>query len=142
MQSILTIVHLFLALGIVGLVLIQHGKGADAGAAFGSGASATVFGAQGSGNFLSRATAIFATLFFVTSIALAYFSSQVKAPTGLMDRVELPQPAAVDNTESNANDGISVPAPVPFMDDEDAVLDSVPAPELIEEPVAQDDDAP
>ncbi len=69
METILTVLHLFLAIGLVGLVLIQHGKGADAGAAFGSGASATVFGSQGSANFLSRATAIFAALFFATSLA-------------------------------------------------------------------------
>ncbi len=74
MQIILTVVHLFLALGIIGLVLMQHGKGADAGAAFGSGASGTVFGAQGASNFLSRTTAILAALFFVTSIALGYFA--------------------------------------------------------------------
>mgnify|MGYP003572980289 CR=1 FL=1 len=71
MQTILTILHLFLALGLIGMVLMQHGKGADAGAAFGSGASGTVFGAQGAANFLSRSTAVLATLFFVTSLALA-----------------------------------------------------------------------
>src|SRR5690349_6527624 len=69
------IAHLFLAVGIIGLVLIQRGKGADAGAGFGSGASGTVFGARGSANFLSRTTAIFAGLFFVTSLTLAYFSN-------------------------------------------------------------------
>lgn len=88
MQIILNVLHLFLALGLVGLVLIQHGKGADAGAAFGSGASATVFGARGSGNFLSRTTAILAALFFLTSMALAYFASQVDEPEGLMEDVE------------------------------------------------------
>jgi preprotein translocase subunit SecG len=85
MQTILTVVHLFLALGLIGLVLIQHGKGADMGAAFGSGASATVFGARGSGNFLSRTTGILAALFFVTSMVLAYYASQVGEPVGLMD---------------------------------------------------------
>lgn len=90
MQTILNVLHLFLAIGLVGLVLIQHGKGADAGAAFGSGASATVFGARGSGNFLSRATAVLATLFFLTSMALAYFASQVGEPEGLMEGVEMP----------------------------------------------------
>jgi preprotein translocase subunit SecG len=69
------IVHLFLAVGIIGLVLIQRGKGADAGAGFGSGASGTVFGARGSASFLSRTTAIFAGLFFITSLTLAYFSN-------------------------------------------------------------------
>ena len=88
MQTILTVLHLFLALGLIGLVLIQHGKGADAGAAFGSGASSTVFGASGSGSFLSRATGIIAALFFLTSMTLAYFASQVGGPGGLMSDVE------------------------------------------------------
>ncbi len=85
MQTILTLLHLLLAIGLIGLVLIQHGKGADAGAAFGSGASATVFGSRGSGNFLSRSTAIFAAAFFLTSIALAYYATRVGEPAGLMD---------------------------------------------------------
>lgn len=95
MQTILTVSHLFLALGLVGLVLIQHGKGADMGAAFGSGASSTVFGSRGSGNFLSRATAALATLFFVTSMALAYFAAQVGEPAGLMDGVDQAPSASV-----------------------------------------------
>lgn len=88
MQTILTVLQVFLAFGLIGLVLIQHGKGADAGAAFGSGASSTVFGSQGSGSFLSRATAILAALFFLTSMALAYYAAQGGAPTGLMDAVD------------------------------------------------------
>jgi preprotein translocase subunit SecG len=99
MQIVLNVLHLFLAIGLVGLVLIQHGKGADAGAAFGSGASATVFGARGSGSFLSRTTAALATLFFLTSMALAYFASQVGEPEGLMEGVEVapaPAPAPVE----------------------------------------------
>lgn len=90
METVLIVVHLLLSLALIGLVLIQHGKGADAGAAFGSGASATVFGSQGSGNFLSRSTAILAALFFVTSLALAYFAMNTARDTGLMDRVEEP----------------------------------------------------
>ncbi len=92
MQSVLVIFHLFLALGVIGLVLMQHGKGADAGAAFGSGSSGTVFGAAGSANFLSRATAVLATLFFVTSLALAYFAMQSTDRPGLMDD----EPAAIE----------------------------------------------
>jgi preprotein translocase subunit SecG len=87
MQTILVVVHLFLAIGIVTLVLMQHGKGADAGAAFGSGASATVFGSRGSTSFLSRTTGILAALFFITSMALAYYASQSGKPQALMDRV-------------------------------------------------------
>jgi preprotein translocase subunit SecG len=90
MQTVLNVFHLFLAVGLVGLVLIQHGKGADAGAAFGSGASATVFGARGSASFLSRATAVLAALFFLTSMALAYFASQTGEPDGLMGGVKAP----------------------------------------------------
>jgi preprotein translocase subunit SecG len=94
MQTILVIVHLFLAMGLIGLILIQHGKGADAGAAFGSGASATVFGASGSANFLSRATGVLALLFFVTSLALAWFSMNTGTDEGLM--IESVVPAAVE----------------------------------------------
>ena len=77
LQTVLTVVHLLLALGLIGLVLLQHGKGADAGAAFGSGASATVFGSRGSANFLSRTTGVLAAAFFATSLALAYFAMNV-----------------------------------------------------------------
>ena len=111
MQTILTVVHLFLALGLIGLVLIQHGKGADMGAAFGSGASATVFGARGSGNFLSRTTGILAALFFVTSMVLAYYASQVGEPVGLMDRLDqVPVAPLVKPAEIPAVD--PVPGPV------------------------------
>lgn len=94
MQTILIVLHLLLALGIIGLVLIQHGKGADAGAAFGSGASATVFGSRGSANFLSRATAILAAVFFVTSLALAYFAMQQADRPGLMEGTAPPAETA------------------------------------------------
>jgi preprotein translocase subunit SecG len=86
MQSILVVVHLFVAVGLVGLVLIQHGKGADAGAAFGSGASGTVFGARGSGSFLTRATAILAVVFFLTSLTLAWYAMQTTDQPGLMEQ--------------------------------------------------------
>ncbi|MCA6064573.1 preprotein translocase subunit SecG [Thalassolituus marinus] len=76
MESIILIVHILLALGIIGFVMLQQGKGADAGASFGGGASQTVFGSSGSGNFLSRSTAILATVFFITSLALAVYASQ------------------------------------------------------------------
>ena len=94
MQTILTVFHLFLAIGLVGLVLMQHGRGADAGAAFGSGASATVFGARGASSFLSRATAVLAALFFLTSMAMAYFASLKDESKGLMEGVHAPAPAA------------------------------------------------
>ena len=75
MQSLALVIHVVLAVGVIGLVLIQHGKGADAGAAFGSGASATVFGARGSASFLTRATTILVALFFTTSILLFYLAA-------------------------------------------------------------------
>ena len=109
MQTILVVVHLFLALGLIGLVLMQHGKGADAGAAFGSGASGTVFGASGAANFLSRATAMLATLFFVTSLALAWYAMQVTDQPGLMEGVEATQPAP--DTGMPEIPGVSVTPP-------------------------------
>ena len=76
MQSAVLIGHTLVAVLIIVLVLLQRGKGADAGAAFGAGASGTVFGARGSSNFFSRATAVLATVFFASSLTLAYMSSQ------------------------------------------------------------------
>ena len=75
MELIVWILHVLVAATVVGLVLLQHGKGADMGAAFGSGSSGSLFGASGSANFLSRSTAVLATAFFVTSLGLTYFSS-------------------------------------------------------------------
>ena len=92
-QTLAVVLHVMLAASIIGLVLLQRGKGADAGAGFGAGASGTVFGARGSGSFLSRTTAILATLFFITSLGLAYLFSQKTAPTSVVDRVTTEQPA-------------------------------------------------
>ncbi len=87
---LLLTVHILAALGIIGLVLMQHGKGADMGAAFGSGASGSLFGASGSANFLSRTTAVLAAVFFVTSLTLAYVASSKPKTTGsvMQDAVE------------------------------------------------------
>ena len=86
--SVVLVVHLLAALGIIGLVLLQHGKGADMGAAFGSGASGSLFGATGSANFLSRTTAVLAAVFFATSLTLAYIASkQPKTLGGVMQNV-------------------------------------------------------
>jgi len=74
METLILVLHVLAALTIIGLVLLQHGKGADVGAAFGSGASGSVFGSTGSANFLSRATAVLAAVFFLTSMSLTYFS--------------------------------------------------------------------
>jgi len=91
-ETLLVVLHVLLAAGVIGLVLMQHGKGADAGAAFGSGASATVFGARGAASFLSRATSILATLFFLTSLALAYFAMRASERPGILGQVPAPAP--------------------------------------------------
>jgi preprotein translocase subunit SecG len=75
MEQLVTIIHILAAAGVIGLVLLQHGKGADMGAAFGSGASGSLFGVSGSSNFMSKATAICVAVFFATSLTLAYMAS-------------------------------------------------------------------
>ena len=90
MINILIAIHVLVAVSIVVLVLIQHGKGADAGAAFGGGgggASGSLFGSQGSANFLSRTTAVLATVFFLTSLSLTYLYSKSAKPTSVTDTV-------------------------------------------------------
>jgi preprotein translocase subunit SecG len=86
-NSLLSIAQVLLSITLIALVLMQHGKGADAGAAFGSGASASVFGARGSGNFLSKATGVIATLFFIVCLSLAYVSSNRNAPDSITQSV-------------------------------------------------------
>lgn len=96
MHSVLLVLHILVAISLVSLVLIQHGKGADAGAAFGSGASATVFGSRGSANFLTRASAILAATFFITSLSLAYFSVREPQRASVTQAVE-PRVVADEN---------------------------------------------
>jgi preprotein translocase subunit SecG len=86
-NSLLSVAQVLLSVSLIALVLMQHGKGADAGAAFGSGASASVFGARGSGNFLSKATGIVATLFFIVCLSLAYVSSNREVPSSVTESV-------------------------------------------------------
>ena len=93
-QTIVLVAHVGIALLIIGLVLLQRGKGADAGAGFGAGASGTVFGARGSATVFSRATGVLATLFFATSLALAYLATQQTAPSSLLEAVPGPQSVA------------------------------------------------
>ncbi len=85
--SILLVVQVLLSISLIVLILMQHGKGADAGAAFGSGASATVFGARGSGNFMTRATTVIAILFFLVCLSLAYVSSNRATPDSVTGSV-------------------------------------------------------
>ena len=100
-NSILLIAQVLLSISLIVLILMQHGKGADAGAAFGSGASATVFGARGSGNFMSRATTIIAILFFVVCMSLAYISSHRAAPDSVMGSVTAQESEVVPMQENN-----------------------------------------
>ena len=119
MQSIALVIHVILAVGVIGLVLLQHGKGADAGAAFGSGASATVFVAGGSASFLTKATTGLAAAFFVTSIFLFYLAahrdSTVRSVTdvpGLVDEAPVEQlpadlPGGVDDASAGTDGAAS-----------------------------------
>ena len=103
MQTIIIIVHVIVAIAIVGLVLLQQGKGADAGASFGAGASQTVFGASGSGNFLVRATTISAVIFFVTSLSLAIFAKN-QAGTGTTSGLPIVNEEILEEATSSQSD--------------------------------------
>jgi preprotein translocase subunit SecG len=89
MQTLVLVIHILAAAGIVVLVLLQHGKGADMGAAFGSGSAGSLFGSAGAANFLSRTTAVLAAVFFLTSMGLTYFSMPSKSG-GVMQQLEIP----------------------------------------------------
>ncbi|MBM2830410.1 MAG: protein translocase, SecG subunit [Gammaproteobacteria bacterium] len=108
-QTLLLVLQAIVAVCLIGFILIQHGKGADAGAAFGSGASSTVFGARGTGNFLSRTTAVLAILFLGNSLLLGYLATEaIKQQRSLMEKetgvvIEKPateEPAPVQNTQN------------------------------------------
>ena len=103
METLVWIIHLLVSAALIGLVLLQHGKGADMGAAFGSGASGSLFGASGSANFLSRATAVLAAVFFLTSLGLSYVSnSRPTRASSVMDSV--PAPSTAPTLPSSAPD--------------------------------------
>ncbi|MGQ0442025.1 MAG: preprotein translocase subunit SecG [Methylophilaceae bacterium] len=90
MENLVTVIHVLAAAGVIGLVLLQHGKGADMGAAFGSGASGSLFGVSGSSNFLSRATAVCVAIFFATSLTLAYMASNAANGGGSVIKATAP----------------------------------------------------
>ena len=114
MLTLMLVVQLLSALVMIGLVLIQHGKGADMGASFGSGASGSLFGATGSANFLSRSTAVCAGLFFCCTLALAHFSnadrSQPASGASVLDRAATPAGATSAPTQIPSG-GAAIPAP-------------------------------
>ena len=111
MFSLVLVIHIAAAFGIIGLVLLQHGKGADMGAAFGGGSSGSLFGATGSANFLSRTTAVLAVVFFLTSLTLAYLAAnKPKIAGGVMESAVQSAPAYQDaglpaNTKQNVGSG-------------------------------------
>jgi preprotein translocase subunit SecG len=111
LMNVILAVQMLAALGMIGLILIQHGKGADMGAAFGSGSAGSLFGATGGANFLSRTTAVLAAVFFVTTLALAYLGNARPSTTGSV----LEGPAA------------AVPASAPAVDASAPVAPAVPA---------------
>ena len=104
METLVWVVHVLTAIVLIGLVLMQHGKGADMGAAFGTGSAGSLFGSSGSANFLSRSTAVAATIFFVTSLSLTYLYAHTPQSSGVMDKIDtskivpqvVPAPAAPD----------------------------------------------
>lgn len=114
LYNVLLIVQILVALGIIGLVLIQHGKGADAGAAFGGGASGTVFGSRGSGNFLTKLTTGLAVLFFANSLMLAWLVAHPEGSANnsiIPTAVEAPAPGSANTTPVDVPGG-TAPAPV------------------------------
>jgi len=112
--NLVIVVQVLSAIAIVGLVLLQHGKGADMGAAFGSGASGSLFGASGSSNFLSKSTALAAAIFFASTLGLSVLASKGNAPAAsgasMMDNVKAPAPAPVGGAAAIPS---AAPAPAP-----------------------------
>jgi preprotein translocase subunit SecG len=107
-ENIVWVLHVITAVVLIGLVLIQHGKGADMGAAFGSGSAGSLFGSSGSANFLSRSTAVAATVFFITSLSLTYIYSRPVKEQSVLDKVDVqtlqheavPAPAETSDSKS------------------------------------------
>ncbi len=128
MLQVLIVFHVLLAIGIVVFVLLQQGKGADMGAAFGSGASGTVFGARGSASFLSRTTGILAALFFITSLSLAYFTDYHVEKKDIIEVLKSEEVPPIPEQQGAAK--VQVPAEAPLGD----VPVVVPIPPKQEEP--------
>ncbi len=121
LYSILVTIDVLLAIGIIGLVLIQQGKGADVGAAFGSGASGTVFGARGAASFLTHTTAILVALFFINSLALAYLASHRPVAESVIDTTQ--ESTVVVPSVENVSDG---EVQVPQVDIDETDLPDLP----------------
>ena len=140
MQTTILIVHTLIALGIIALVLLQRGKGAEAGAAFGAGASGTVFGSRGSTSFFSRTTAFLATAFFVTSLTLAYLSSQrTSEPESLLENVPAVEAERSLPEVGPTEDAISE---LPELDSAEAEVEDTDMPALDDAETPADEEAP
>jgi preprotein translocase subunit SecG len=127
LETLLLMLHILVAVAICGFVLLQHGKGADMGAAFGSGSSGSVFGASGSANFLSRSTAALATVFFLSSLALTWYGASKSVPKGAVQEGvmgSMPLPAKASDVPAVPQ---GLPGSVPAIDPLKAVQ-AVPAP--------------
>ena len=127
METLVLVLHVLAALAIIGLVLLQHGKGADMGAAFGGGASGSLFGSTGSANFLSRTTALLATIFFVTSLALTWFSAHRTEAKGVMATQPASQaPATAPPSTTAPSTTAPVPEPNKPASDADSKAKDIP----------------
>jgi preprotein translocase subunit SecG len=112
-ETLIWVVHVVTAAVLIGLVLMQHGKGADMGAAFGTGSAGSLFGSSGSANFLSRSTGVAAAIFFATSLTLTYLSGHHSQALGVMDKADLSkvaQPVSSEQQAPVAPDGMVAPA--------------------------------
>ncbi len=127
METLILVLHVLTGLSIIGLVLLQHGKGADMGAAFGGGASGSLFGATGSANFLSRITAGMATVFFITSLGLTWYSTHNTGDKGVMATQpasqQTPAPATTTTTTTTP---VPVPASEPPAADPNSKVKDIP----------------
>lgn len=129
METIVWSIHLLAALVVIVLVMLQHGKGADMGAAFGSGSAGSLFGASGSANFLSRTTALAATVFFITSLSLAYFSGDETESASVMKRFEVESAEVKDAEKTDAEkttDAIPSPSSEVPVNDTDSKVREIP----------------
>jgi len=136
MYQVIIVIHVLLGLGIIGLILMQQGKGADAGAAFGTGSAGSVFGAQGAASFLSRATAIMATLFFITSLGLAVINGHKGVAFDLMSTPETQQDTSGLPEVNGAKSGDTSPAMPGIKSEEMPAVPEVKSIEKAAEPVS------
>ncbi|TAL42629.1 MAG: preprotein translocase subunit SecG [Methylovulum sp.] len=133
MYQVIIVIHVLLGLGIIGLILIQQGKGADAGATFGAGASGSVFGAQGAASFLSRTTATLAALFFITSLGLAILNGKQGAAYDLMNAPATEAPVGIPGTDAQKTAESVAVAPNAKPEE----LPAIPPASTAEQPVDQ-----